>query len=222
MVNAISFCLYGSNPRYTLGMLENIKIINDKLKDFKVYIYYNNVPEDILEQIKTYNNVDLIISSYNGSKTMLDRFKPIDIVDVDVMFVRDADSRIHDRDLWAINEFINSTKKLHIIRDHECHCSNIMGGLWGIKKGLINFNIENAIKDIEEKYENIYGVDERILSYIIYNEALKTNDYLLHGRKIHSYENPIEFPLSVLNDDFCGQVINYNGERTPYRVYGYK
>jgi len=152
---------------------------------------------------------------------MLDRFKPIDIVDVNVMFVRDADSRIHDRDLWAINEFINSTKKLHIIRDHEYHCSNIMGGLWGIKKGLINFNIENAIKNIEQNYQNNYGVDERILNFIIYSDAIKTNNYLLHGKKLHEYESLTEFPFPVVNNDFCGQVIDYNGQGNPYRVYGY-
>jgi hypothetical protein len=219
MVNVFSFCLFGSNHKYTLGMIENVKIINDKFKDWKIYIYYNNVSEDILKQLELYNNVVLILSTYNNHKTTLDRFKPIDNIDVDITMMRDADSRVHDRDIWAINEFINSTKKLHIIRDHNCHCSNIMAGLCGIKKGLIDFNIENTIKNIEQNYQNNYGVDERILDSIIYSHAIKTNNYLLHGKKLHEYEILTEFPFPVVNSDFCGQVINYNGQGNPYRVF---
>jgi hypothetical protein len=195
MVKVFSFCLYGSNPKYTLGMLENIKIINEKFIEWYTYIYYNNVPENILEEIKKYVNIVLIKSTYNDSKTMLDRFKPIDNIDVECMLVIDADSRIHERDMWAINSFLNSTKKLHIIRDHLYHQRHIMGGLFGIKKGLINFNIENKLIDFELNNENVYDVDQKFLELFIYPIAIETNDYLLNGHKIN--ETEINTPFSI-------------------------
>ena len=220
MVNVFSFCLYGSNPKYTLGMIENVKIINDKFNGWYIYIYYNNVPENILKQLQLYNNVVLIKSTYTNHKTMLDRFKAIDNVDVDIMMVRDADSRIHDRDIWAINQFINSTKKLHIIRDHRYHQRPIMGGIFGMKKGLINFNIENAIKLFEPQHADIYQVDQNFLQYFIYPTAIKNNDYLLHGHTIAGNEILTPFPFPVVNNDFCGQVIDYK-EGKPYREFEY-
>jgi hypothetical protein len=220
MVNVFSFCLYGHNPKYTLGMIENVKIINDKFKDWKIYIYYNNVPENILQQLELYNNVVLIISTYTNHKTMLDRFKPLDNIDVDIMMVRDADSRIHDRDLWAIHQFINSTKKLHIIRDHRAHQRPIMGGIFGMKKGLINFNIEKTIKLFEPHHADIYQVDQNFLAHFIYPIAIKMNDYLLHGHKIAGNEILTPFPFPVVNNDFCGQVIDYKDGK-PYREFEY-
>ena len=218
MIKVFSFCLYGHNPKYTLGMIENVKIINDKFNDWYIYIYYNNVPENILEQLQLYNNVVLIKSSYTNHKTMLDRFKPIDNVDVDIMMIRDADSRIHDRDLWAINEFINSDKKLHIIRDHRYHQRPIMGGLFGIKRGFIDFNIENAIKIFEPNHEDAYQVDQNFLAHFIYPIAIKTNNYLLHGHKISDNEIITPFPFPVTTGDFCGQVIDYKDNKA-YRVF---
>ena len=44
MTKVFSFCLYGSNPKYNVGMIENIKIINKMFNDWFIYIYYNNVP----------------------------------------------------------------------------------------------------------------------------------------------------------------------------------
>lgn len=218
MISVFSFCLYGHNPKYTLGMIENVKIINDKFNDWYIYIYYNNVPENILEQLQLYNNVVLIKSSYTNHKTMLDRFKPIDNIDVDIMMIRDADSRIHDRDLWAINEFINSDKKLHIIRDHRYHQRPIMGGLFGMKKGFIDFNIENAIKIFEPNHEDAYQVDQNFLEHFIYPIAIKTNNYLLHGHKISDNEISTPFSIPVTNGDFCGQVIDYKDNKA-YRVF---
>ena len=218
MVKIFSFCLYGRNPKYTLGMIENVKIINGKFNGWYIYIYYNNVPENIIEQLQLYNNVVLIKSTYTNHKTMLDRFKPIDNVDVDIMMVRDADSRIHDRDLWAINEFINSDKKLHIIRDHRCHQRPIMAGLFGMKRGFVDFNIENAIKIFERQNADAYQVDQNFLEQFIYPIAIKTNDYLLHGNKIAENENSIPFLYPVVNRDFCGQVIDYK-DNAEYRVF---
>ena len=217
-MKVFSFCLYGSNPKYTLGMIENIKIINEKFEEWYTYIYYNNVPEDILNKIKEYTNVVLLESEYTQAKTMLDRFKPIDNIDVEVMMVRDADSRIHDRDCWAINEFLNSNKKLHIIRDHSGHRRPIMGGLFGIKKGLIEFNIKDKIKSYELNNENKYDVDQNFLEEYIYPIALKNNDYLLHGNKIYANEINTPFPFPVKNNDFCGQVVDFKNN-IPYKCF---
>ena len=159
MTKVFSFCLYGSNPKYNVGMIENIKIINKMFNDWFIYIYYNNVPIDDLEKMQELQNVVLIKSKYDNANTTLDRFIPIDDPNVEIMFVRDADSRIHDRDIWAIKQFIESDNKFHIIRDHIWHGTLILAGLWGIKRGLLNFNIGESINNFvinKKKYNRYY------------------------------------------------------------------
>jgi hypothetical protein len=73
-----------------------------------------------------------------GPILMMYRFLPIDEPEVELMMVRDADSRIHVRDRWTIHEFIKSQHKAHVIRDHPYHTTPLMGGLWGLKKGLVD------------------------------------------------------------------------------------
>ena len=59
MNKVISYCLYGNKDFYCLGMLENIDIINEKYKDWKIYIYYNNIPEHILNCLQSKENTYL-------------------------------------------------------------------------------------------------------------------------------------------------------------------
>jgi len=219
-MKVFSFCLYGSNPKYTLGIIENIKIINEKFIEWYIYIYYDNVPNIILETMNTFKNVKLIPSSYTEAKTMLDRFIPIDDTNVEIMIIRDADSRIHDRDIWAINQFINSDKKFHIIRDHIWHRTPILGGLWSIKQGLLKFNIKESIKNYATTCENKWQVDQIYLTRFIY--PIIKNDVLIHGSlKMYEEENVTPFPFPVKNDDFCGQVIDFKNN-IPYRVFNLK
>ena len=46
---------------------------------------------------------------------------------------RDLDSRLNDREQAAVQEWLNSKKEFHIMRDHPMHGWPILGGLWGCK-----------------------------------------------------------------------------------------
>eukprot|EP00095_Tigriopus_kingsejongensis_P001459 maker-scaffold288_size220435-snap-gene-0.9 protein:Tk01459 transcript:maker-scaffold288_size220435-snap-gene-0.9-mRNA-1 annotation:"hypothetical protein DAPPUDRAFT_96285" len=67
---------------------------------------------------------------------LLWRFLPAMDPQVEVMFSRDLDSRISDREVAAVEEFLNSTATFHVMRDHPAHSSEVMGGTWGAKLNL--------------------------------------------------------------------------------------
>ena len=46
---------------------------------------------------------------------------------------RDLDSRFSDREQAAVEEWLNSSKKFHIMRDHPRHRPAMLGGTWGCK-----------------------------------------------------------------------------------------
>ena len=134
MTKVISFSLYGNKDLYCLGMIENIDIINRSYSDWKIYIYYHNIPQFILSILSNKDNTYLFECKSNGYnwEGMFWRFYPLEDNDIDIMISRDADSRIFDREMELINLWIRSGKTFHVIRDHPAHDSIIMGGLFGI------------------------------------------------------------------------------------------
>jgi hypothetical protein len=211
-MKVFSFCLYGSKPKYITGMHENIKTISIKFPDWKVFIYHDNTVA--IDDFKKYSNVIARLGLYNNEKLMLDRFCAIDEPDVEIMLVRDADSRINERDEWCINSFIQSDKLFHIIHDHPYHIMPILGGLWGIKKGCLpHFIFRNAI-DIYQVGQNDSNCDQKFLYTWIYP---KVNDIsLYHGELPHSFKG-VGTPIPFKNDHmFCGQVIEYDEKGNEY------
>jgi len=217
-----SFSLYGSQKKYTLGMIENARILNKTFPNATVQIYVcDDVPNDIIETLKTISTVNLIyISRKEKCLNMFDRFHVIDEPDCDIMFVRDADSRVHERDIACIEDFIKSDKSLHIIRDHHYHRTQILGGLWGICKSVLSepmkITIQNWLKD---KVIDDRGTDQIFLHETIYQ--LFKNDAMIHDRyKFYEPRSMLTpFRVEIKNGLFCGQVHNYDSNGKEYTEF---
>ena len=125
-MKVFSFCIYGTEKNYYEGLLENIKIIQEYFPDFEIYIY-----KGICDPNWTFEgeNITIIETLREGLVNTLYRFLPL--ANIETGYIRDADSRINERDRWCITEFLKSSKNYHIIRDHYWHKSLIMGGMFG-------------------------------------------------------------------------------------------
>ena len=51
--------------------------------------------------------------------------------------MRDADSRLSPRELFAVNEWISSDFRFHVMRDHASHDVAVLGGMFGMKRGAL-------------------------------------------------------------------------------------
>ena len=210
MVNVFSFCLYGPpNPRYyPVAMIQNINLIGTHFPGWKVYIYTGpDVDPEFLDQIALYSNVVVRPTGLYGDANMIERFKAIDEPDVGVMFVRDADSRVHWRDRWAIRDFLSRPQFLvHAIRDKVVHTTELMGGLWGMRK-IVGFSItehHEYFKKTPVDYN--FGVDQTFLTTVIYPRVREFT--LAHiGGSAPSYkgETVIRFPFLHSDSFFCGR-----------------
>ena len=212
-MKVFSFCLYGTKPKYVEGMHQNIKTIGERFPDFTVFIYYGvDAP---INEFNNYKNVMLIPGKFSGNQLMLDRFCAIDDKSVEIMFVRDADSRINERDEWCIREFMKSSKMFHIIRDHPFHTTSIMGGLWGIKRGCIQHITMLSLIDFYRKSKkNVLGYDQHFLRDILYPRI--ASNCLIHGC-VRMFHNEEVFPIPFKNAHmFCGQAIEYTNEGAEY------
>jgi len=135
MNKVIAYSLYGDDDLYCLGMLENIDIINEFYRDWKVYVYYYNIPDTILGELRSKPNTFLFPCQHGGAKWegMFWRFYPLEDKTIDVFLSRDADSRISQREMSLVNHFLQSDKVFHIIRDNPVHGVYILGGTFGVK-----------------------------------------------------------------------------------------
>lgn len=169
----VSFSIFGNQSKYLEGIEENIELSRLFYPGWYIYIYYDDsVPKNFINEFRFQKDVVLIDMTNEKLPGMFWRFLPYDDFEIELFIVRDLDSRISIREAVAVYEWVNSTKNLHIMRDHPFHSPLIMGGMWGLKRSL-NF----SIKDKMSAYLNtkngefdllVREVDQYFLAEIIY------------------------------------------------------
>lgn len=209
-----SFSLYGKKDKYNRGMIANAEILRVRFPTARVVVYAaDDVPATTIETLHTFTNVTIIPTIRKPNcECSFDRFLAIDISDCDIMFARDADSRVHERDAACIEDFINTPSKLfHIIRDHFYHTEKVMGGMWGIRKSALLEPIEKTINAWKSQNNSeIYGTDQYFLKNVFYNRLLPTA--LIHDRnnRFEPAECHTPFRVGIVDNLFIGQVHDYD------------
>lgn len=223
-MKVISFCIYGSKDKYCKGLDENLKLIQTYLLNYNAFIYIgDNVPEHWISIYKSYNFVTIIYTGRIGHDNMINRFFAIDNDQVEIAHIRDADSRLHERDIWCIKEFEKSSSLYYTIRDHPEHRALILGGLWGIKKGCISSLIQELYTQYNSSNQTINKVqhDQYFLRDIIYPLVCSNIIIYTFNQRMQMVqnENIIKIPLEVINDNFCGLAIDYDNLGNEIKEY---
>jgi len=206
-MNVISFCLYGNEPMYTIGLLKNTELAKEVYPDWNVWVYYADVSNDIIDQC------DATMINMKGSELpgMFWRFLP----DVERFIVRDTDSRLSMRERVAVDEWIASDKSLHIMRDHPHHKQTIMGGMWGIRAG--DYNIEARVCDWCKRdkcwgHMHYSNADQRFLRQVVYPDFL--GDTIAHESINSGFPNSVPFPTKMEDYRFVGEIYDENDNRS--------
>jgi hypothetical protein len=210
MKKVVSFSLWGNNPKYTIGAVENAKLVNE-IYDGWIGRFYcgKSVPENIIVTLKNIPNTEVIIMDEDGDWTgMFWRFYVCE--DSDVMISRDTDSRLSKREKLAIDEWLNSDKDFHIMRDHPYHTTEILGGMWGCRNGILK-NIKKLIQEYTKG--NFWQVDQNFLKEKIY-PIVKDNSFV-HDSFFNIEINKKPFPTERVNKEFVGDVFDENNNRHP-------
>ena len=206
----IAYSLWGSEARYITGMI-NVCRIHAQIypTNWKIRIYHDNtVPTSIVDNLNEMEHVQLINVEKELPAWVKTRLNPMNWrfliasdENVSAYAVRDSDSIPSKRERAAIEEFLESGKAFHIIRDHPMHnptnFAPILGGMWG---GL-HRAVPYMDKLLEKEYANpwkekgrAYAQDQDFLWQqimpIVYRDALQHDSYYCRE------SNAIAFPLS--------------------------
>lgn len=198
----ISFSLWGDNPKYTVGAIRNAELAKQIYPDWICRFYLGqSVPDKIVWLLEAMQNVELVHKPVDGDWTgMFWRFEPASEEDVEVMISRDTDSRLNMREKAAVEEWLKSDKRFHIMRDHPFHKFPVLGGMWGAKKGCLP-NMKTMIDNFSQ--QNAYGTD-----YVFFSErvlpSLDQNDIMIHDE----FFGGSPFPVKRDGLEFVGQVFD--------------
>lgn len=96
----ISFGLYGSKPKYTIGAIRNVELAQTYFPGWTCRFYVtSDVPKDVLEKLTTLGaEIREIPSGMGYASGMFWRFLVASDPSVDRYIVRDSDSRLNARD----------------------------------------------------------------------------------------------------------------------------
>ena len=205
MKKIISFSLWGDNPIYTQGAIRNAELAKEIYPDWVCRYYVGkSTPNDIVVKLQNFDNTEVIVMDNDGDWTgMFWRFYPASEDDVDVMISRDCDSRVNTREKEAVDEWLDSDKGFHIMRDHPWHNTPILGGMWGSRKGVVT-NMKKLIDDYIKG--NFWQVDQKFLKEKIYPTV--KNNSLVHDEFFDKKPFPSKRPLYI----FVGQAFNEKDE----------
>lgn len=221
----ISYSLWGTNKVYTYGLVESVLRNKEILPEWTVRVHYNDtVPEHIITWLKQQDNVQLV--HHEGSEckasNMFWRFEDLFLPDTTVL-VRDADSRISDRELGFIKEWLASDRNFHIIRDAKTHTVPIVGGAFGCRNnclryittpsGLKNVNLppfqfNDGLKLMQQFYKNLpaprdhYNMDQMFLYSYVYPQVVHQS--MVHC-SYHAYE-PFAKRVSPVEKGHCVEI----------------
>jgi len=143
-MNIVSISVYGNNPVYTVGAIENAKLMPTIYPGWVMRAYTKDVPSEVLKQLRDLG-CQVVEMDWGIESGMFWRFLPAS-ENAEYAIFRDGDSRINVREQAAVSAWISSGKLCHIMRDHKSHHNPafpIFAGMWGVKGG--RFDIHKLI-----------------------------------------------------------------------------
>lgn len=209
MKKVISFSLWGDNPKYTFGAIRNIELAKSIYPEWICRFYIaDSVPIDFVEKLTNFTDVEIIHKSNEkpGWTNAFWRYSSSYDESVDISIFRDCDSRLNSREKYAVDEWLNSTKTFHIMRDHPYHKFHMLGGMWGYKK--------NDTYDMKKIFDMFSPTD----SYWTEYEFFKTVLFPIIGDDKITHDDFFEkkpFPTKRDGQHFVGEVYDENDNRNP-------
>lgn len=197
----ISFSIYGDDPMYQVGAIKNMALQKQFFPDWICRFYVSQeIGPELIRQLQEGGAEIVQKQRKHLADGSLWRFLPAADPEVDVLIVRDTDSRLSFREKVAVDTWLQSKKTFHIIRDHPFHYEPILAGLWGCRKPILTemaWLIERWTK-FDDKWD-----DQRFLATRIYPRV--RHDVLIHSEFIQfAGETTERIPFPRAGTEFIG------------------
>lgn len=178
----IAFSLFGGDPKYRLGVLQNVHALDRVYPGWGILVYCDRTNQESLMRESLGPNVQVILQQERseGMEGMSWRLLASLRDEMRAVLFRDADSLFSTREADVVNEWLQSTYDTHIIRDHPYHQSPIMGGTLGVKGEALRLLAALVRERLRSHRRTEYGDDQIFLNHYFYpkiraNALIHTN-----------------------------------------------
>lgn len=169
--NIISFSLFGDHPRYCETAVLNVIRAKELYPNWRCRFYVDDsVPTPILQRLSQHGAQLIKVTETQAQISGLFwRFLVMDDPQVKHFLIRDADSLISPREVAAVQQWLDSDRWFHLMRDYYSHTELILAGMWGGCTGVFH-QVEALISDYihSGRYLNTRVMDQHFLRYCIW------------------------------------------------------
>jgi GT2 family glycosyltransferase len=139
MTRIISFSLYNDHRKDVLGAVINCVLAPAIYPGWTCRFYLDDtVPEEIVGALESFDHVELRwMPRHTSPAASLWRFLAAGDEDEEAVIFRDADSWLSTREAVCVQAWLESGQDFHLIRDHCYHSQPMMGGMWGVRGGVL-------------------------------------------------------------------------------------
>lgn len=184
--NIISFSLFGENSKYCETACLNVQHAKIHYPAWKCRFYCDEtVPINIRYRlVNSGAEVVIMATPVRISDGLFWRFLVMEDSKVDRFLIRDCDAIVNQREAKAVNDWLNSKKYFHLMRDSLNHTELILAGMFGGVPGLI--------PDIKQKIEKFQSKNHTIQTHL-------DQDFLRHevwpslSQSLCSHDSCFEF-----------------------------
>ena len=167
--NVIAFSLWGKNPRYLRGAIDNATQAPIIYPGWTLRYYLDvSVPQEVTEALESMQTEIVVEPQDQSLRQRLGwRFKVANDQSVARFLVRDVDSVINQREAWAVNEWIASDEWFHVMRDWWTHTDLILAGMWGGVSGTLP-DLHRMLKDFRSPTLETPNIDQMFLRHSVW------------------------------------------------------
>jgi hypothetical protein len=191
----ISFSLFGSDPRYLRGALDNVLAARIHYPGWTCRFYVGpGVDGRLVAALRDEGAETLLDESSEDRRLLLTRrFLVNDDPAVGHFMVRDCDSVIGAREAGAVAEWLNSGLPFHVMRDWFTHTDVMLAGLWGGTAGVFP-SMASRIQATLQNREANTNWDQQFLReevWPIIRDHVMVHDRLFSSYRAHPFPGPV-------------------------------
>lgn len=136
----ISFSLYGQDPLYIEGAIENARLCDRFYPGWRCRFHIDDtVPGECVEALLQLG-AEIVAGHVQKGPHYGKYWRYLAAAGshLDYVIFRDADSRLNSRESAAVGEWLASGASLHVMRDNAAHHRKpALGGMWGCRGGAV-------------------------------------------------------------------------------------
>lgn len=194
---------------YLRGMEQNVKDARLYYPEWIVRIYVLGLSDQAEAVLLKWKNAEVVRCSpdsslsSSSSRKMIARFLVIDDPKVAVAIVRDSDSLLTPREIFAVNSWLSSGLLFHVMRDHAEHDVPVLGGMFGMRRGALRERtmasiVTEALEANPSEIDGLRGEDQSFLMRYVW--PIVKSSCLAHDidiKRCRAYDSKLcqDFPL---------------------------